>query len=569
MASTPKILFSVTLVALRFPAKFYSRMNWILSPGVAILLVLILRCGHDLKNSEIRTVFRYNESKGISSLDPAFANSQRLWWPDFQLYNGLLEMNDSLKICPAIAHHWEVSGNGLLYTFFLRRDVYFHDHLAFPGGKGRRIVASDFVYSFNRLLNPKIASPGAWVFNNVDQSDVNSGFRALNDSVFQIKLKNRFAAFPELLTMVYCSVVPREVVEFYGDDFRSHPVGTGPFMLKTWREGEKLVFVKNPQYFQKDSAGQRLPYLDAISITFINDKQSEFLEFVKGNLDFLSGVQTAYRNELLTRDGKLNPKYSGKFSMAVLPYLNTEYLGCMIDPSKMANNPLLQKKLRLAINNGFDRAKMLKYLRNNIGTPAFWGIIPKGLPGYSEDLAGYSYDPDRAAQLLAEAGFPNGEGLPEISLLTTADYLDLCEFIQHDLAQINIRVKIEVSTGATFRDMIANSKVQFFRASWIADYPDAENYLSLFYSSNFSPKGPNYSHFSNAEFDRLYEASVLENVESKRIQLYQKMNSILVEESPIVPLYYDKVVRFYPKNIRGFNGNPLNILKLKYVKKTK
>ena len=543
-------------------------MNRVLFLVGGILMALHFSCCNDLKKQEVRTVFRYNESKGISSLDPAFANSQRLWWPDFQLYNALLEMNDSLRICPAIAHRWEVSENGLVYSFFLRQDVYFHDHPVFKAGKGRKVIATDFVYSFNRLLDHKTASPGAWVFNNVDQSNVNTSFQAINDSVFQIKLKNRFAAFPELLTMVYCSVVPKEVVDFYGDDFRSHPVGTGPFMLKTWREGEKLVLVKNPNYFQKDNTGQRLPYLDAVSITFINDKQSEFLEFVKGNLDFLSGVQTAYRNELLTRNGKLNPKYDQRFSMSVLPYLNTEYLGCMIDPSKMSENPLLQKKLRLAINYGFDRAKMLKYLRNNIGTPAYWGIIPKGLPGYTEDLPGYSYDPDRSAQLLTEAGFPNGEGLPEISLLTTADYLDLCEFIQHDLAQVNIRVKIEVSTGATFRDMIANSKVQFFRASWIADYPDAENYLSLFYSSNFSPKGPNYSHFKNTEFDKLYESSVSENNETKRIQLYQNMNSIVVSESPLVPLYYDKVVRFYPKNISGFIGNPLNILKLKYVKKT-
>lgn len=533
-----------------------------------ILIAILQSCQNNLKKTEIRTVFRYNESKGISSLDPAFANSQRLWWPDFQLYNGLLEMDDSLKICPAIANRWELSADGLVYTFYLRKDVYFHDDPAFKDGKGRKVIASDFVYSFTRLLDSKIASPGAWVFNNVDHSDINTCFNASNDTVFQIKLQKRFAAFPELLTMVYCSVIPKEVVEFYGEDFRSHPVGTGPFMLKTWREGEKLVFVKNPNYFQKDSLGNRLPYLDAVAITFITDKQSEFLEFVKGNLDFLSGVQTAYRNELLTRNGKLNPKYQRKFNMAVLPYLNTEYLGCMIDPSKMPDNPLLNKNLRRAINYGFDRVKMLKYLRNNIGTPANWGIIPKGLSGYSEDITGYSYNPELSVKLLSDAGFPNGEGLPEISLLTTADYLDLCEFIQHDLALINIKIKIEVSTGATFRDMIANSKVQFFRASWIADYPDAENYLSLFYSPNFSPKGPNYCHFKNAGFDRLYEASVSENQESNRRKLYQKMNSIIVEEAPIVPLFYDKVVRFYPKSVSCFNGNPLNILKLKYVKKS-
>ncbi len=534
---------------------------------LVFIAISLISCQRTNNKPETRTVFRYNESKGISSLDPAFANNQRLMWPDFQLYDGLLEMDDSLNVIPAIAKRWELTANGLQYTFYLRNDVYFHNHAVFKGGRGRKVVASDFVYSFLRLLDTQIASPGAWVFNNVDKSNINTCFTAINDTILKINLSKRFAAFPQLLTTVYCSVVPREVVEFYGSDFRSHPIGTGAFMLKTWREGEKLVFTKNPYYFQKDSLGKRLPYLDAIAITFISDKQSEFLEFVNGKIDFLSGVQTAYRNELLTRSGALNPKYRSRFNMSVHPYLNTEYLGCMIDTTKMANNPLIIKKLRQAINFGFDRAKMLKYLRNNIGTPAYWGVIPKGLAGYSEDVLRYSYNPELSSKLLAEAGFTGGEGLPEITLLTTADYLDLCEFIQHDLAEINIRVKIEVSTGATFRDMIANSKVQFFRASWIADYPDAENYLSLFYSPNFSPKGPNYSHFKNDEFDKLYAASVSELNEKNRIKLYERMNFIIIEEAPIVPLFYDEVVRFYPKSISNFDCNALNMLKLKYVKK--
>ncbi|MDP4208340.1 MAG: ABC transporter substrate-binding protein [Bacteroidota bacterium] len=530
------------------------------------VLIAINACQPDGKTSTSKNVFRYNETKGISTLDPAFAKSQTLIWPDNQLYNGLLEMDDSLRLRPSVAKRWEVSADGLTYTFYLRNDVYFHDNSVFLQGKGRKVVAPDFVYSFRRIVDSKTASPGAWVFNNVDRPD-SSGIIALNDSVLQIKLRKRFAAFAGLLTTPYCFVVPREVVEYYGDDFRSHPVGTGPFMLKTWREGEKLVLVKNPHYFEKDSAGRRLPYLDAIAITFISDKQSEFLEFVKGNIDFLSGVHTAYRNELLTRGGKLNPKYARRFAMAVQPYLNTEYLGCMIDPQKMSGNPLLNRKVRLAINSGFDRAKMLKYLRNNLGTPAYWGIIPKGLPGYIEQGEGYRYNPDLSRRLLAEAGFPDGKNLPEITLTTTSDYLDLCEFIQHDLSQIGIRLKIEVSTGATFREMVANSKVQLFRASWIADYPDAENYLSLFYSPNHSPQGPNYTHFTDASFDHMYESALSEDDANKRILLYRDMNHKIFEDGVIIPLYYDMVVRFYPKNIRGFAGNPLNLLKLKTVRK--
>jgi peptide/nickel transport system substrate-binding protein len=531
-----------------------------------VYVLIFFSCAHHETENTSRTVFRYNESKGISTLDPAFARTQVLTWPICQLYNGLLEMDDSLKIQPSIAKRWEVSKDGLTYTFYLRNDVYFHDHPVFPSGKGRKVVANDFVYSFSRILDPKVASPGIWVFNTVAHSNAVPGFIAENDTIFKIRLKKRFAIFPGLLTMPYCCVVPKEIVDYYGADFRSHPVGTGPFMFKIWREGEKLIFVKNPNYFEKDSTGQRLPYLDAIAITFIGDKQSEFLEFIKGNIDFLSGVHTASRNELLTRSGKLNPKYAGRFNMDVVPYLNTEYLGCMIDSSKLSGNPLLIKNVRKAINFGFDRAKMLKYLRNNLGTPAYWGIIPKGMPGFSEDGEAYTFNPDLSRKLLTQAGFPDGKALPEITLLTTSDYIDLCEYIQHELLQVGIRLKIEVSNGATFRDMVANSKASFFRSSWIADYPDAENYLSLFYGQNLSPNGSNYTHFKNPAFDRLYETAIPENDAAKRVQLYKKMNQIIVSEAVIIPLFYDMAVRFYPKNIKGFKGNPLNLLRLKKVK---
>ncbi len=533
-----------------------------------LFYVLILcSCSSQRTDNGMRTVFRYNESKGIATLDPAYTRNQVLWWPVSQLFNGLLEMDDSLKIQPSIAKRWEVSKDGLVYTFYLRNDVYFHDHPVFPSGKGRRVVAKDFVYSFSRILNPKVASPGIWVFNTVAHSDTASGFTATNDTILKIKLKKRFSIFPGLLTMPYCYVVPKEIIDYYGEDFRSHPVGTGPFMLKAWREGEKLVFVKNPKYFEKDSSGIQLPYLDAVAITFISDKQSEFLEFIKGNLDFLSGVQTASRNELLTRNGKLNPKYTQRFIVNVTPYLNTEYLGCMIDSGKLPNNPLLNKKIRQAINFGFDRAKMLKYLRNNLGTAAYGSIIPKCLPGFSNEPESYGYRPDLSRKLLAEAGYPEGKSLPEITLLTTSDYIDLCEYIQHELSQIGIKLKIEVSNGGTFRDMVANSKAQFFRSSWIADYPDAENYLSLFYGSNLSPNGSNYTHFKNPRFDRLYESALSESDIDKRMQLYKQMNQMIISEAVVVPLFYDMVVRFYPKNINGFSGNPLNLLYLKKVKK--
>jgi peptide/nickel transport system substrate-binding protein len=337
-----------------------------------------------------------------------------------------------------------------------------------------------------------------------------------------------------------------------------------------WREGEKLIFRKNPHYFEKDDQGNRLPYLDAVSITFITDKQSEFLEFIKGELDFLSGLSPANKDELLTRAGKLNPRYKGEIKLYTQPYLNTEYLGFLVDDSmeRVQNSPVSDKLVRQAINYGFDRKNMMKYLRNNIGTPANHGFIPKGLPAFSKDsVQGYTYNPDKARSLLEKAGYPQGEGLEPIKLTTTDDYRDLCEFIQHQLSEIGIEINIEISTGATFRDMVANSKLLFFRGSWIADYADAENYLALFYSKNFSPGGPNYTHYENPEYDSLYEKALNTMDPEKRQRYYRQMDRMIIEDAPIVPLYYDQVVRFTHTNIKNLGNNPMNLLELKHVKK--
>lgn len=530
----------------------------------SFLVLLFFSCKNQNTESS-KNVFRYNESKGISTLDPAFAKSQVLIWPTNQLYNGLLQMDNRLKIQPCIAKHWEVLESGKVYRFTLRKDVYFHNHPVFKNGKGRKVTAKDFEYSLNRIIDPKTASPGAWIFNNVSKD----GIKAINDSILEITLKNPFPAFTGLLTMQYCSVVPKEAIDYYGVDFRNNPIGTGPFMFKFWVEGEKLVLVKNPNYFETDSANNTLPYLDAISISFINDKQSEFLEFLKGNIDFISGLSAANKDELITKNGNLNPKYTEKIKMINQPYLNTEYLGFLLDSSEIKNSssPVLNKKIRMAINYGFDRVKMMKYLRNNIGEPANYGFIPKGLPSFSDSKIAYKYDPDKTRNLLKEAGYPEGQGLQSITLTTTNDYLDLCEYIQQQLSQFGINIDINVSTGATYRDMVANSKLEFFRGSWIADYPDAENYLALFYSKNFSPIGPNYTHYSNPKFDLLYEQAMLETNDIKRYSLYQEMNNLLSNDAVVVPLYYDEVIRFVSNNIKGFESNPMNLLILKNVKK--
>lgn len=509
-----------------------------------------------------KTVFRYNEVAGIASLDPAFAKDQAMIWADLQLYNGLVQTDKELNIQPAIAKSWEISSDGLEYRFLLRDDVFFHPHELFKGKK-RKVVASDFVYSLNRILDEKTASPGRNLFTCIEKTNNGYAIKAESDSVLTIRLKEPFSPFLGILTMPYASVVAKEVVEHYKQDYRKNPIGTGPFIFKMWKEGVKLVMLKNEDYFEKDSLGNSLPYLDAVAITFIIDKQSVFLEFIKGNIDFISGIDPNYKDEVLTRSGKLQPKYKNKIQLLTQTYLNTEYLGFRMD----LDSPLRDKRVRQAINHGFDREKMIKYLRNNIGVAGKWGILPVGLPGFDSVSKTYDYNPQLSKELLAQAGYPNGEGMPEITLSTTASYLDLCKYIQQQLGLLGMKVRLDVNPPAALRENMAQGKVEWFRGSWIADYPEAENYFALFYTPNRSPKGSNYTAFSSKEYDRLYEKARGENDLQKRIELYKRMNQILMDESPIVVLYYDQVLRFAQRNISGLEPNPMNHLVLKYVKK--
>lgn len=537
----------------------YIRTKYLVLKLVLTILSLnfLLSCGSEREESKDNLVFRYNEHKNIGSLDPAFAKDNADIWAVNQLFNGLVQMDENLAVQPCIAKAWTISEDGLTYTFNLRPDVYFHEHELFGTNRTRQVTAYDFEYSFNRLLDKKVASPGRWTLNKVDQ------FKALNDSTFEIRLKQAFPAFLGLLTMKYCSVVPKEIVDHYGSDFRSNPIGTGPFRFKRWEENLKLVFRKHPNYFESESNGDKLPYLEAVSITFLPDKQSEFLQFAQGNIDFVSGLDASYKDDILTATGELRDRYKDDVNMIRGPYLNTEYLAVFME----SELPELQSDLlRKAINHGFDRKKMMTYLRNGIGIPANGGFIPKGLPGYNANI-GYTYDPNKARTYVNQFKNESGINEPEITITTTSNYLSFCEYIQRELQKIGLVVNVDVIPAATLKDAKANGKLDLFRASWVADYPDAENYLSLYFSGNFAPNGPNYTHFKSTQFDEWYEEAFTLNNTDEREALYSKMDSLVMAKAPIVPLFYDEVVRFTQKNVSGLGINPINLLDLKRVRK--
>ncbi len=520
--------------------------------------LLIASCTDKDKGDKDHLVFRYNEHSNIFTLDPAFARTQGDTWAVNQLFNGLVQLDDSLHVRPDIAKRWTISDDAKQYTFTLRDDVYFHKSVVFGKDSTRNVTAKDLEYSFERLLDPKVASSGKWALNNV------AHFSAENDSTFVIQLKEPFPAFLGLLAIKYCSVVPEEAVTYYGNDFRRNPVGTGPFRFKLWEENVKLVLRKNHAYHEKDLQGNSLPYLEAVAVTFLSEKQSAFLQFVQGNIDFLSGLDPSYKDELLTVAGSLKPNYEDRVKMIMGPYLNTEYLGFYLDSDTPEIQSLL---LRKALNHSFDRHAMIKYLRNGIGTPAVNGFIPSGLPSFSA-IEGYDHDPQLARQLIAQYKEENNtSNVPSITITTQSDYLDISEYIQREAQKVGLGVNVEVIPAATLRQGKATGKLDCFRASWVADYPDAENYLSLFYSENFAPNGPNYMHYKNTTFDSLYRLARKQVDNETRYRLYRKMDSLVVNDAPVIPLYYDEAVRFSQKNVKGLGINPINMLSLKKVKK--
>ena len=561
--------------------------------GLVVMVLLTAGCSQRQGDEENLDIFKYNESAGILTLDPIYAKDLPHIWACNQLFNSLVAFDDQMNLVPMVAKSWDISEDGLQYTFHLRNDVQFHEDTCFyqsalrcfdqaqqpqsqgpsrhdkakavelvktPTEKSRYVTAEDFVYSFNRVVDKRLNSPGMWIFSSVKHDDDQYAFTALDDTTFQIELSKPFPPFLGILSMTYASVVPHEAIEYYGDDFRNHPVGTGPFKFQYWKENVKLVFRKNPNYFECDATGERLPYIDAVSISFLIDKQVAFLEFIKGKFDFMSGIDARYKDELLTYDGQLRQKYEDKIDLITEPYLNTEYFSFFIDPNDSLG-PDRSRALRQAVNLCIDREKMLRYLRNGIGEPGTGGMIPVGLPGHKDGI-GYGYDLKRAQRLVTENHL---EGYL-LQLSTVADYADIGKFVQSQVEQIGLQCKMEVMPPATMRSMRSNGSLPFFRSSWVADYPDAENYLSLFTTSNFCPAGPNYTHYSNPKFDKLYEKALLCNDLQERSQYYTEMDSLMMQDAPVVVLFYDEVLRFVNKRVQNLGSNPTNLLDLRRVR---
>lgn len=554
------------------------RMRWLSWLAAASAALLAACSGAGPSAADERRVFRYNQPEALTSLDPAFARNQANGWAVAQLYNGLLELDSTLEPAPALARRYQISPDGLTYTFWLRPGVRFHDNAAFAGGRGRAVVARDFVYSFRRLFEAKTASPGGWIFRGKVLEDKagnisDTCFVAANDSTLRIHLKAPFIPFLSLLTMPYAYVVPHEAVERYGKDFREHPVGTGPFQFKVWDEGNVLLYHRNPDYWRHDARGRPLPYLDAVAISFIADRKTEFLTFLQGKLDFLSGIREGSRDLILNPDGSVRADFRGRFNLQKAPYLNTEYLGFQLDSAHLTGEQAVQgralrdRRVRQALSYAINRAEMLAYVLNHVGQPGTSGFVPAALPSFSAaKVPGYTFQPNKARALLAAAGYGPARPL-RLRLSTVAERKAVAEYLQKNWADVGVQVQIDINQSAAQQELVDNGRAAFFSKSWLGDYPDAENYLALFYSPNFSPAGPDKTHYKSAGYDQLYQQAIREQDAARRTALYQAMDRLVVRDQPVISLYYDEIIRLTQRNVRGLTPNPMNQLLLERVRK--
>lgn len=517
-----------------------------------------LSCG-EKKLKDKSNTFKYNLAVGLNSLDPAFAKDMASSWASSHIYEGLFILDSNAELEPLLTDSFWLEPNHISYHFKLKQGVYFHKNPCFQSKDStRKFNAYDVVYSFQRLLDPKTASPGSWVLRN--KLDSTLPFQIIDSSHLVINLRQPNAQFLQVLSMPYCAIVPREAIELYGKRFRKNPVGTGAFAFKLWEDGEVLFLKKNSYYHLRDDDRTALPYLDYVKITFNENKKTELFSFERNELSLITGLDQNIIHQVFNQDGNLVPKWKDKALIYKKPFLNTEYMAIrVVDSFSILKN----KEIRKAMNYSINRTEITQYLKYNLVLPAEKGFVSNGMPNYDTSFTGYTFNLTKAKHILQTQGYSN-TNKPKLELHINNNFIELAELLSNQLNDAGFEVKIKLLPADMMMQLAAQGKLSFFRRSWMADYPDAENYLACFYSKNGSP--PNYTRFSNSNYDILFERLVGEMQPEVRRQIVKQLELILIDEAPIVPIFYDQSIRLVQKNIYGLEQNVVNSLDLRKVK---
>lgn len=532
-------------------------------------------------------LYRTNEVGELRSLDPVGINDVTSHHIAHQIYDLLLDFDENLHLQPELAERWEISPDGLTYTYHLRKGIKFNDDPCFKGGKGRVFTAEDVKYSLTRVCDARTGTLGFDYFRGkvegVDEyyaatqaaaggdptiKEV-SGFIVKDSLTFQIRLVKPFAPFEYYVALGMSYIHPHEAVEKYKRDFFQHPVGTGAFRFVSWTPDRECILERNPNYWKTDEAGNQLPLLDKVRISFIKDEKSQLFELRSGNLEECYRIPGEFFPTVVGADKKPMGDYA-KFQLMHLPAMSTQYYGMLTNSKEFSD-----KRVRRAFSMAIDRERIVKYvIKGQAYAPGYNGIVPPSMPDYpSDSTRGYKFDPVAARALLAEAGFPNGKGLPPITLQLNnggGRNLQIAEAVQAMLKEnLGVDIGLKQVEFAKHLDEIDAGRASFFRLGWIADYPDPENFLNLMYGAlvptDEKPSPINHTRYRNPEFDRIFAQAITTTDRAARLKLYRQAEQIGMDDAPMMIVFYDEDYRLLAPYVEDYHNNAMDRRTYEYI----
>jgi len=543
---------------------------------LVLILFFISGCGDSPSDSDPNEMVLYHSLPSrLTGLDPGDQRNVTALLIKSQIFEPLYQyhfLKRPYQLIPLLAEDMpQISEDGLVYTIKIKKGVYYQDDVCFPNGKGRQIRADDFIYAIKRIANIKYLSQNWSMFDDkivgldefreytktckrledADYSREVEGLQAVDDYTLVIKLKR---PWPQLMTYALSDTasapVAKEVVDYYGRDIISHPVGTGPFMLQEWRRGSYIVLVRNPTFRGEaypsegepgdaeagylDDAGKMMPFADKVVWTIIEESQPAWFLFLQGKIDAM-GIPKDNWGEAITASRELTDKMKQR-KMHLKTFLDptTFWLGFnMQDPVLGKNKPL-----RRAISYAVNRERFIELFTNNRDMVAH-GVIPPILAAYDPGIKekGYAkYDPEKAKELLKKAEEIYGGDLPVLKIGmpgTDTFFRQYGQFLKRHLEAVGLKIEIDYMDGPTYWQKLNTRSLQMFASGVGATLPDAQDILQSFYSKYWAP-GSNNFNYSNPEFDRLYEKIAVMFDSPKRQELYRKMELIVLEDCPAV-----------------------------------
>lgn len=524
-------------------------MRKVLLIGSCWLIVFLLAGGGMAQEKpQYGGIFRWPSASDPPTLDPAHVVDTTSDRVARFMFNGLVDMDlKTFKPIPSLAEKWAISRDGKVYTFYLRKGVKFHPPV------NREVTAEDFKYTFERFLNPKTRSENTWILEDIKgapaliegKTETLEGVKVIDRYTLQITLERPFAPFLSKIVLSNTFVVPWEEAEKWGDAFTEHPCGTGPFKFVEWIHDVHVKLIRFDDYFKGK------PYLEGIEFRIIPEEATRLAEFQAGNLEV---VDIPFG---MIKFLQADPKW--KDMVVIYPMLGIYYVGFNMEKEPFKNN----KKLRQAFNYAVDRKGICEVIREGAAIPAK-GFSPPSLPGFDPTIEGYTYNPEKARQLLAEAGYPGGKGLPSITYWHNAPsktHSAIAQYIQANLRDIGVNVDINTMDWAAYLQFCQEGKPQMFRMGWVADYADPDDFLWVnFHSANIGPRG-NYSRYSNPRVDALLSLAQEITDWDQRVKLYSEAERILIEDAPVIFVYWyvaTGMLQPYVKNFEfcHFDGQP-------------